>query len=129
MAKAELLEIQKQQKQQKQEKDALVKKLKQQTEKHEHEKMGLEEEKANLAAQEKAIKSAISLEHQRLAELEAARKKRQPKRKNVQSKKLHKRLHKQHHKHHRQPKQKQSTSSGYSAKATVHHHLHPLRLM
>ncbi|MEX6698821.1 murein hydrolase activator EnvC [Peribacillus frigoritolerans] len=75
VAKAELLEIQKQQKQQKQEKDALVKKLKQQTEKHEHEKMGLEEEKANLAAQEKAIKSAISLEHQRLAELEAARKK------------------------------------------------------
>ncbi|MEP9404962.1 peptidoglycan DD-metalloendopeptidase family protein [Peribacillus frigoritolerans] len=74
VAKAELLEIQKQQKQQKQEKDALVKKLKQQTEKHEHEKMGLEEEKANLAAQEKAIKSAISLEHQRLAELEAARK-------------------------------------------------------
>lgn len=75
VAKAELLEIQKQQKQQKQEKDALVKKLKQQTKKHEHEKMGLEEEKANLAAQEKAIKSAISLEHQRLAELEAARKK------------------------------------------------------
>ncbi|MDM5210255.1 peptidoglycan DD-metalloendopeptidase family protein [Peribacillus sp. NJ4] len=75
VAKAELLEIQKQQKQQKQEKDALVKKLKQQTEKHEHEKMGLEEEKANLAAQEKAIKSAINLEHQRLAELEAARKK------------------------------------------------------
>jgi peptidoglycan hydrolase CwlO-like protein len=75
VAKAELLEIQKQQKQQKQEKDALVKKLKQQTEKHEHEKMGLEEEKANLAAQERAIKSAISLEHQRLAELEAARKK------------------------------------------------------
>ncbi|MDM5361236.1 murein hydrolase activator EnvC [Peribacillus sp. RS7] len=75
VAKAELLEIQKQQKQQKQEKDALVKKLKQQTEKHEHEKMGLEEEKENLAAQEKAIKSAINLEHQRLAELEAARKK------------------------------------------------------
>ncbi|MFY0783672.1 peptidoglycan DD-metalloendopeptidase family protein [Peribacillus simplex] len=75
VAKAELLEIQKQQKQQKKEKDALVKKLKQQTEKHEHEKMGLEEEKANLAAQEKAIKSAINLEHQRLAELEAARKK------------------------------------------------------
>ncbi|WP_336864353.1 murein hydrolase activator EnvC family protein [Peribacillus frigoritolerans] len=75
VAKAELLEIQKQQKQQKQEKDALVKKLKQQTERHEDEKMGLEEEKANLAAQEKAIKSAISLEHQRLAELEAARKK------------------------------------------------------
>ncbi|MED3909978.1 peptidoglycan DD-metalloendopeptidase family protein [Peribacillus simplex] len=75
VAKAELLEIQKQQKQQKQEKDALVKKLKQQTKKHEDEKMGLEEEKANLAAQEKAIKSAISLEHQRLAELEAARKK------------------------------------------------------
>ncbi|MGE7876030.1 murein hydrolase activator EnvC family protein [Peribacillus muralis] len=75
VAKVELLEIQKQQKQQKQEKDALVKKLKQQTKKHEDEKMGLEEEKANLSAQEKAIKSAISLEHQRLAELEAARKK------------------------------------------------------
>ncbi|MFD9626018.1 murein hydrolase activator EnvC family protein [Peribacillus muralis] len=75
VAKAELLEIQEQQKQQKQEKDALVKKLKEQTEKHEHEKMGLEEEKANLASQEKAIKTAISLEHQRLAELEAARKK------------------------------------------------------
>ncbi len=75
VAKAELLEIQEQQKQQKQEKDALVKKLKEQTEKHEHEKMGLEEEKANLASQEKAIKTAISLENQRLAELEAARKK------------------------------------------------------
>ncbi|AOH57097.1 peptidase M23 [Peribacillus muralis] len=75
VAKVELLEIQKQQKQQKQEKDALVKKLKEQTKKHEDEKMGLEEEKANLSAQEKAIKSAISLEHQRLAELEAARKK------------------------------------------------------
>ncbi|KWW20830.1 peptidase M23 [Peribacillus simplex] len=75
VAKAELLEIQKQQKQQKQEKDALVKQLKEQTKKHEDEKMGLEEEKANLSAQEKAIKSAISLEHQRLAELEAARKK------------------------------------------------------
>ncbi|MFJ7752903.1 murein hydrolase activator EnvC family protein [Peribacillus muralis] len=75
VAKVELLEIQKQQKQQKQEKDALVKKLKEQTKKHEDEKMGLEEEKENLSAQEKAIKSAISLEHQRLAELEAARKK------------------------------------------------------
>ncbi|PEJ30256.1 peptidase M23 [Peribacillus butanolivorans] len=75
VAKAELLEIQKQQKQQKQEKAALVKKLKQQTKKHEDEKMGLEEEKANLAAQETAIKSAINLEQNRLAELEAARKK------------------------------------------------------
>ncbi|RRN74871.1 peptidase M23 [Peribacillus simplex] len=75
VAKAELLEIQMQQKQQKQEKDALVKKLKKQTQEHEDEKMGLEEEKENLAAQEKAIKSAINLEHQRLAELEAARKK------------------------------------------------------
>ncbi|MGE7763771.1 murein hydrolase activator EnvC family protein [Peribacillus sp. NPDC096540] len=75
VAKAELLEIQKQQKQQKQEKAALVKKLKQQTKKHEDEKMGLEEEKANLAAQETAIKSAINLERNRLAELEAARKK------------------------------------------------------
>ncbi|MGG4264109.1 murein hydrolase activator EnvC family protein [Peribacillus simplex] len=75
VAKAELLEIQKQQKQQKQEKDALVNKLKKQTKEHEDAKMGLEEEKANLAAQEKAIKSAINLEHQRLAELEAARKK------------------------------------------------------
>lgn len=75
VAKAELLEIQKQQKQQKQEKAALVKKLKQQTKKHEDEKMGLEEEKENLAAQETAIKSAINLEQNRLAELEAARKK------------------------------------------------------
>ncbi|MFF2287631.1 murein hydrolase activator EnvC family protein [Peribacillus butanolivorans] len=75
VAKAELLEIQKQQKQQKQEKADLVKKLKQQTKKHEDEKMGLEEEKANLAAQETAIKSAINLEQNRLAELEAARKK------------------------------------------------------
>ncbi|MDW7615256.1 peptidoglycan DD-metalloendopeptidase family protein [Peribacillus simplex] len=75
VAKAELLEIQMQQKQQKQEKDALVKKLKKQTQEHEDVKMGLEEEKENLAAQEKAIKSAINLEHQRLAELEAARKK------------------------------------------------------
>ncbi|MGY3312012.1 peptidoglycan hydrolase CwlO-like protein [Peribacillus simplex] len=75
VAKAELLEIQMQQKQQKQEKDALVKKLRQQTKEHEDVKMGLEEEKENLAAQEKAIKSAINLEHQRLAELEAARKK------------------------------------------------------
>ncbi|MEJ9228590.1 peptidoglycan DD-metalloendopeptidase family protein [Peribacillus butanolivorans] len=75
VAKAELLEIQKQQKQQKQEKAALVKKLKQQTKKHEDEKMGLEEEKENLAAQETAIKSAINLEQSRLAELEAARKK------------------------------------------------------
>ncbi|MGW6299119.1 murein hydrolase activator EnvC family protein [Peribacillus butanolivorans] len=75
VAKAELLEIQKQQKHQKQEKAALVKKLKQQTKKHEDEKMGLEEEKANLAAQETAIKSAINLEQNRLAELEAARKK------------------------------------------------------
>ncbi|MFD6441241.1 peptidoglycan DD-metalloendopeptidase family protein, partial [Peribacillus sp. NPDC060186] len=75
VAKAELLEIQKQQKQQKQEKAALVQKLKKQTKKHEDEKMGLEEEKANLAAQETAIKSAINLEQNRLAELEAARKK------------------------------------------------------
>lgn len=114
VAKAELLEIQKQQKQQKQEKDALVKKLKQQTEKHEHEKMGLEEEKANLAAQEKAIKSAISLEHQRLAELEAARKKAAAEAK--------KRAEQEAAQAASQASQatetkKQSTSSGYSAKS------------
>ncbi|MED4693510.1 murein hydrolase activator EnvC family protein [Peribacillus frigoritolerans] len=114
VAKAELLEIQKQQKQQKQEKDALVKKLKQQTEKHEHEKMGLEEEKANLAAQEKAIKSAISLEHQRLAELEAARKKAAAEAK--------KRAEQEAAQAAAQASQatetkKQSTSSGYSAKS------------
>lgn len=75
VAKAELLQIQKQQKQQKEEKAALVKKLKKQTKEEEDNKMGLEEEKANLAAQETAIKSAINLEKNRLAELEAARKK------------------------------------------------------
>ena len=75
VAKAELLQIQKQQKQQKEQKAALVKKLKKQTKKEEKHKMGLEEEKANLAAQETAIKSAIDLEKNRLAELEAARKK------------------------------------------------------
>ena len=75
VAKAELLQIQKQQKQQKEQKAALVKKLKKQTKKEEKHKMGLEEEKANLAAQETAIKSAINLEKNRLAELEAARKK------------------------------------------------------
>ncbi|WP_141992802.1 M23 family metallopeptidase [Bacillus sp. B4EP4a] len=114
VAKAELLEIQKQQKQQKQEKDALVKKLKQQTKKHEDEKMGLEEEKANLAAQEKAIKSAISLEHQRLAELEAARKKAAAEAK--------KRAEQEAAQAAAQASQatetkKQSTSSGYSAKS------------
>ncbi|MFJ8070388.1 murein hydrolase activator EnvC family protein [Peribacillus sp. NPDC096447] len=111
VAKAELLEIQKQQKQQKQEKDALVKKLKQQTEKHEHEKMGLEEEKANLAAQEKAIKSAISLEHQRLAELEAARKKAA-----AEAKKRAEQEAAQAASQASESK-KQSTSSGYSAKS------------
>ncbi|MBT2648983.1 peptidoglycan DD-metalloendopeptidase family protein [Bacillus sp. ISL-34] len=111
VAKAELLEIQKQQKQQKQEKDALVKKLKQQTEKHEHEKMGLEEEKANLAAQEKAIKSAINLEHQRLAELEAARKKAA-----AEAKKRAEQEAAQAASQASESK-KQSTSSGYSAKS------------
>jgi peptidoglycan hydrolase CwlO-like protein len=115
VAKAELLEIQKQQKQQKQEKDALVKKLKQQTEKHEHEKMGLEEEKANLAAQEKAIKSAISLEHQRLAELEAARKKaaaEAKKRAEQEAAQAAAQAASQ-----ASESKKQSTSSGYSAKS------------
>lgn len=115
VAKAELLEIQKQQKQQKQEKDALVKKLKQQTEKHEHEKMGLEEEKANLAAQEKAIKSAISLEHQRLAELEAARKKaaaEAKKRAEQEAAQAAAQAVSQ-----ASESKKQSTSSGYSAKS------------
>ncbi len=129
MAKAELLEIQKQQKQQKQEKDALVKKLKQQTEKHEHEKMGLEEEKANLAAQEKAIKSAISLEHQRLAELEAARKKAAAEAKKRAEQEAAQALHKQHHKH---PNQKNNPLlQDIVQKATVHqrHQLHNLRLM
>ncbi|MDP1416890.1 peptidoglycan DD-metalloendopeptidase family protein [Peribacillus simplex] len=115
VAKAELLEIQKQQKQQKQEKDALVKKLKQQTEKHEHEKMGLEEEKANLAAQEKAIKSAISLEHQRLAELEAARKKaaaEAKKRAEQEAAQAAAQASSQ-----ASETKKQSTSSGYSAKS------------
>ncbi|MGZ9814663.1 murein hydrolase activator EnvC family protein [Peribacillus simplex] len=115
VAKAELLEIQKQQKQQKQEKDALVKKLKQQTEKHEHEKMGLEEEKANLAAQEKAIKSAISLEHQRLAELEAARKKaaaEAKKRAEQEAAQAAAEAASQ-----ASESKKQSTSSGYSAKS------------
>ncbi|CAH0281007.1 murein hydrolase activator EnvC family protein [Peribacillus simplex] len=115
VAKAELLEIQKQQKQQKQEKAALVKKLKQQTEKHEHEKMGLEEEKANLAAQEKAIKSAISLEHQRLAELEAARKKaaaEAKKRAEQEAAQAAAQAASQ-----ASESKKQSTSSGYSAKS------------
>ena len=115
VAKAELLEIQKQQKQQKQEKDALVKKLKQQTEKHEHEKMGLEEEKANLSAQEKAIKSAISLEHQRLAELEAARKKaaaEAKKRAEQEAAQAAAQAASQ-----ASESKKQSTSSGYSAKS------------
>ncbi|PAK37731.1 murein hydrolase activator EnvC family protein [Peribacillus simplex] len=119
VAKAELLEIQKQQKQQKQEKDALVKKLKQQTEKHEHEKMGLEEEKANLAAQEKAIKSAISLEHQRLAELEAARKKaaaEAKKRAEQEAAQAAAQASSQAASQASESK-KQSTSSGYSAKS------------
>ncbi|MES1040431.1 murein hydrolase activator EnvC family protein [Peribacillus simplex] len=116
VAKAELLEIQKQQKQQKQEKDALVKKLKQQTEKHEHEKMGLEEEKANLAAQEKAIKSAISLEHQRLAELEAARKKAAAEAKKRAEQEAAQAA-AQAASQKASESKKQSTSSGYSAKS------------
>ena len=120
VAKAELLEIHKQQKQQKQEKDALVKKLKQQTEKHEHEKMGLEEEKANLAAQEKAIKSAISLEHQRLAELEAARKKaaaEAKKRAEQEAAQAAAQAASQAASQKASESKKQSTSSGYSAKS------------
>ncbi|PRS37749.1 peptidase M23 [Bacillus sp. RJGP41] len=118
VAKAELLEIQKQQKQQKQEKDALVKKLKQQTEKHEHEKMGLEEEKANLAAQEKAIKSAISLEHQRLAELEAARKKAAAEaKKRAEQEAAQAAAQAASQVSQATETKKQSTSSGYSAKS------------
>ncbi|MCK1984965.1 MULTISPECIES: murein hydrolase activator EnvC family protein [Peribacillus] len=118
VAKAELLEIQKQQKQQKQEKDALVKKLKQQTAKHEHEKMGLEEEKANLAAQEKAIKSAISLEHQRLAELEAARKKAAAEaKKRAEQEAAQAAAQAASAASQASESKKQSTSSGYSAKS------------
>lgn len=118
VAKAELLEIQKQQKQQKQEKNALVKKLKQQTEKHEHEKMGLEEEKANLAAQEKAIKSAISLEHQRLAELEAARKKAAAEaKKRAEQEAAQAAAQAASQASQATETKKQSTSSGYSAKS------------
>lgn len=118
VAKAELLEIQKQQKQQKQEKDALVKKLKQQTEKHEHEKMGLEEEKANLAAQERAIKSAISLEHQRLAELEAARKKAAAEaKKRAEQEAAQAAAQAASQASQATETKKQSTSSGYSAKS------------
>ncbi|MFF2853126.1 murein hydrolase activator EnvC family protein [Peribacillus sp. NPDC058002] len=118
VAKAELLEIQKQQKQQKQEKDALVKKLKQQTKKHEDEKMGLEEEKANLAAQEKAIKSAISLEHQRLAELEAARKKAAAEaKKRAEQEAAQAAAQAASQASQASETKKQSTSSGYSAKS------------
>ncbi|MCK2018658.1 MULTISPECIES: M23 family metallopeptidase [Peribacillus] len=118
VAKAELLEIQKQQKKQKQEKDALVKKLKQQTEKHEHEKMGLEEEKANLAAQERAIKSAISLEHQRLAELEAARKKAAAEaKKRAEQEAAQAAAQAASQASQATETKKQSTSSGYSAKS------------
>jgi murein DD-endopeptidase MepM/ murein hydrolase activator NlpD len=118
VAKAELLEIQKQQKQQKQEKDALVKKLKQQTKKHEDEKMGLEEEKANLAAQEKAIKSAISLEHQRLAELEAARKKAAAEaKKRAEQEAAQAAAQAASQASQATETKKQSTSSGYSAKS------------
>ncbi|MBT2666600.1 peptidoglycan DD-metalloendopeptidase family protein [Bacillus sp. ISL-4] len=118
VAKAELLEIQKQQKQQKQEKDALVKKLKQQTKKHEDEKMGLQEEKANLAAQEKAIKSAISLEHQRLAELEAARKKAAAEaKKRAEQEAAQAAAQAASQASQATETKKQSTSSGYSAKS------------
>lgn len=73
--KAELEKMQNEQKEQKKQKNALMEQLKHK-EKHAHElKMSLEEEEANLAAQEKAIQSAIHLEERRLAELEAARKK------------------------------------------------------
>ncbi|SIR31012.1 N-terminal domain of peptidoglycan hydrolase CwlO-containing protein [Peribacillus simplex] len=118
VAKAELLEIQKQQKQQKQEKDALVKKLKQQTKKHEDEKMGLEEEKANLAAQERAIKSAISLEHQRLAELEAARKKAAAEaKKRAEQEAAQAAAQAASQASQASESKKQSTSSGYSSKS------------
>ncbi len=48
--------------------------MKRQKEEAEDYKLGLEEEKENLAAQEAAIQQAIGLEESRLAELEAARK-------------------------------------------------------
>ncbi|MEH6946521.1 peptidoglycan DD-metalloendopeptidase family protein [Bacillus sp. JJ634] len=73
--KAELIELEEKQKKQKQQKEALQKKLKHKHEEAEEYKVGLEEEAANLAAQESAIKKAIELEKSRLAEAESARKK------------------------------------------------------
>ena len=72
--KAELEEMEAQQSQQKQQKEALMEKIKEQKEHAEEYKVSLEEEQANLAAQETAIQEAINLEENRLAELEAARK-------------------------------------------------------
>ncbi|MFB5282852.1 murein hydrolase activator EnvC family protein [Peribacillus sp. Hz7] len=73
--KAELVKLEEKQKKQKQQKEALQKKLKHKHEEAEEYKVGLEEEAANLAAQESAIKKAIELENSRLAEAESARKK------------------------------------------------------
>ena len=72
--KAELEGMKAQQIQQKKQKDALMEKIKAKREEAEDYKLGLEEEKQNLAAQEAAIQQAIGLEESRLAELEAARK-------------------------------------------------------
>lgn len=71
--KAELQAMEAQQKQQKEQKAALMEKIKDKKEEAEDYKLGLEEEKANLAAQESAIQKAIQLEESRRAELEAAR--------------------------------------------------------
>lgn len=71
--KAELEAMKAQQNQQKAQKDALMEKIKDKKEEAEDYKLGLEEEKANLAAQESAIQKAIQLEESRRAELEAAR--------------------------------------------------------
>ena len=73
--KAELVKLEEKQKKQKQQKEELQKKLKHKHKEAEEYKVGLEEEAANLAAQESAIKKAIELENSRLAEAEAARKK------------------------------------------------------
>lgn len=71
--KAELVEMKTQQTKQKKQKDALMDKIEEQKEHAEDYKVSLEEEKANLKAQEDAIQKAIGLETSRLAELEAAR--------------------------------------------------------
>lgn len=71
--KAELVAMEAQQNQQKKQKAALMEKIKDKKEEAEDYKLGLEEEKANLAAQEAAIQKAIELEESRRAELESAR--------------------------------------------------------